>query len=151
MKYYIILTLLLAFSLSAKGENYPEKAHELYKKKDYPKAGAFYEKAYKREKIGVYLDNAVAAYLCHAFNLSNDRKYKQAIDYCTKVLSLEPGNNSAKELLSEIYFSRGSDHFFMGYKEKALSDMENSFKYSVLPEQRQRVLQELKDWKIQSY
>ncbi|OGI01357.1 MAG: hypothetical protein A2Y25_02560 [Candidatus Melainabacteria bacterium GWF2_37_15] len=151
MKYLILLLSFLLLSLPATGANYADMAHKAYKNKDYVKAAEYYEQAYQQDKSDVYLDNAIAAYLSHAFNLTNDKEYDQAIKYCEKVLSLKPGYSNAQELLCEIYYSRGTDSYFNGNGEEARIHMEKSLQYSVLPEQKQRALDELRDWKIQYY
>lgn len=148
MKNYFLIILCL-FAMPAFSFSYSESAHIAYNEKDYLKAGQLYEKAYRKEKISVYLDNAIAAYLSHAFNLSNDKEYIPAIKYCQRVLDLRPNDKNAMELLSDIYYSRGSDYYFRGASEKARNDLEKSLHYSILPEQKQRALKDLYDWKIQ--
>ena len=151
MKFYILLFAFLLLSLPASGVNYADQAHKAYKDKDYVKAAEYYEQAYQQVKSDVYLDNAVAAYLSHAFNLTNDKEYESAIYYCERVLSLKPDYTNARELLCEIYYSRGTDNYFNGNGDEAKIHMEKSLQYSVLPEQKQRALDELRDWKIQYY
>lgn len=150
MKYFIIMAFLL-ISMPVMAINYADKAHDAYEEKQYLKAGELYEKAFESDKNKVYLENAAAAYLTLAFNLSNDKDYEKAIALCEKVLLLRPESTPALELLGEIYYSRGSDYYFNGFSEKARNDMEKALRCSVSPEQKQRVLEELKDWKIESY
>ncbi|HBG48612.1 MAG TPA: hypothetical protein DDW90_03740 [Cyanobacteria bacterium UBA9971] len=115
-----------------------ETAHKAYIQSNFLESAQYYEKAYSVEKNKVFIDNAITSYLSYAFNLANEKKYDEAIKYCRKVLSLRPAEQNAKELLSDIYYSRSSDSFYSGNVEKAREDLENSLKYSVLPEQAQK-------------
>ncbi len=143
IKYCSILLCLCFFSLPAMATDMAEMAHLAYKGKEYRKAGELYEKLYYKEKIDVYLENAQSAYLSHAFNLCNDKEYKKAINCCKKVLLMNPNNKNARELLCDIYYSRGSNYYYEGLKSRALLDFQNSLKYSVLTEQKQRAQKEL--------
>lgn len=151
MKYFVLLGVILMLSLPVKAGDLAEKAHEAYQNKDFQKAGEYYEQAYQNDHDKVHLENALAAYLSYAFDLSNDKEYDQAIKYCEKILGMQPDNTHAKELLCEVYYSRGTDNYYNGLKDKALYDMENSYKYSVCQDQKQRAVEELRDWKIDSY
>ena len=151
MRYLVLLGICLTLALPVNAGDLAEIAHEAYANKDFQKAGEYYEQAYQNDHEKVYLENAIAAYLSYAFDLSNDKHYEQSIKYCEKILGLQPENTHAKELLCEIYYSRGTDYYFSGSKDKALCDMENSIKYSVCQEQTQRAEDELRDWKIDSY
>jgi len=124
-----------------------EMAHKAYVQKDFLKAGQYYEKAYSSEKNQVFLDNSITSYLSYAFNLANEKKYDEAVKYCQKALSLRPSDKNAKELLSDVYYSRSSDNFYSGNIEKAKEDLENSLKYSVFPEQSQRAREGLSQLK----
>jgi len=115
-----------------------ETAHKAYIQSNFLESAQYYEKAYSVEKNKVFIDNAITSYLSYAFNLANEKKYDEAIKYCRKVLSLRPAEQNAKELLSDIYYSKSSDSFYSGNIEKAREDLENSLKYSVLPEQAQK-------------
>ncbi len=117
---------------------FAKTGHELYQKKDYLNSAINYEKAYKTYKTAVFLDNAVTAYLSHSSNLLHDKDYPNAIIYSEKVLSLKPSEKYAKEILSEIYFSRGADYFYTGELEKAKADVEKSIKYAVDADQTER-------------
>jgi tetratricopeptide (TPR) repeat protein len=114
------------------------QAHKEYEAKNYLKAGELYEKAYQTSKSKVLLDNSIIAYLSYAFDMANDKKYAEAVKYCEKVLSLSPKDKNAKELLSDVYYSRGSDNFYRGFISKAKEDLNLSLNYSVLPEQAQK-------------
>lgn len=115
-----------------------ETAHKAYIQSNFLESAQYYEKAYSVEKNKVFIDNAITSYLSYAFNLANEKRYDEAIKYCRKVLSLRPAEQNAKELLSDIYYSKSSDSFYSGNIEKAREDLENSLKYSVLPEQAQK-------------
>ncbi|MFH0702821.1 MAG: matrixin family metalloprotease [bacterium] len=117
------------------GNKYAKIAHDAYNDKDYLKAAQNYENAYNQNKIKVYLDNSIVAYTSYAFQLANDKEYDKAINYCNKALSLVPDNKNVKELLSDVYFYRGSDCFYAGELEKAKQDFENALKYAVLKDQ----------------
>jgi len=123
---------------------YANIAHEAYDKRELLKAGEYYEKAYAAQKNKVYLDNAVTSYLSHAFDMSNEKKYDEGIKYCQKVFSIQPDNNQAKELLSDIYYTKGLDDYYSGNIEKAGQNLENALKYSVLPEQSQKTNEAIK-------
>ena len=124
-----------------------ETAHKAYNRNDFLKAGQYYEKAYSIEKNQVFIDNAITAYSSYAFNLANEKKYDEAIKYCQKVLSLRQSEQNTKELLSDIYYSRSSYNFYNGNPRKAKEDLENSLKYSVLPEQAQKAREGLSQLK----
>ncbi|OGH95285.1 MAG: hypothetical protein A2039_00775 [Candidatus Melainabacteria bacterium GWA2_34_9] len=117
---------------------FAETAHNAYNQNNFLKSAQYYEKAYSVEKNKVFIDNAITSYLSYAFNLANEKKYDEAIKYCRKVLSLCSSDQNAKELLSDVYYSRSSDCFYSGNIDKAREDLENSLKYSVLPEQAQK-------------
>jgi len=142
-KYCLILLSFLLFSLPAASSSLIQEAHEAYTAKNYQRAGELYEKIYYQDNVYIYLENAQSAYLSYAFNLSNEKEYEKAIQYCHKILLLNPGNIDANELLSEIYYSRGSDNYYKGLKEMARYDFQNSLKHSVLDEQKQRAQKEL--------
>ncbi|HBH19034.1 MAG TPA: hypothetical protein DDX14_08910, partial [Cyanobacteria bacterium UBA9579] len=120
------------------GNKYAKSAHDAYSDGKYLKAAQDYEEAYKATKTKVYLDNALVAYTTHAFNLTSDKQYDEAIKYCNKVLSLRSDDKPAKEVLADAYFSRGADYFYTGDMEKAKADFGTSLKYSNLPEQKDR-------------
>ncbi|OGI23515.1 MAG: hypothetical protein A2287_05295 [Candidatus Melainabacteria bacterium RIFOXYA12_FULL_32_12] len=120
------------------GNKYAKSGHDAYNAGQYLKAGQDYEKAYEITKTNLYIDNAVVAYKAYAYNLTNDKKYDEALKYCNKALSLNNNDKNSKELLSDIYFSRGADYFYTGNLEKAKSDFEASLKYSTLKEQTDR-------------
>ncbi|MEI8390697.1 MAG: matrixin family metalloprotease [bacterium] len=124
-----------------------ETAHKAYNRNDFLKAGQYYEKAYSVEKNQVFIDNAITAYSSYAFNLANEKKYDEAIKYCQKVLSLRQSEQNTKELLSDIYYSRSSYNFYNGNPQKAKEDLENSLKYSMLPEQAQKAREGLSQLK----
>ena len=124
-----------------------ETAHKAYIQSKFLESAQYYEKAYSVEKNKVFIDNAITSYLSYAFNLANEKKYDEAIKYCRKVLSLCSSDQNAKELLSDIYYSRSSDSFYSGNVEKAREDLENSLKYSVLPEQAQKAREGLSQLK----
>ncbi len=117
---------------------YAKIAHESYDKKDFLKSAQYYEKAYAAEKNKIFMDNAITSYLNYSFDLANEKKYDDSIKYCEKVLSIRSGEKNAKELLSDVYYSKGSDNFYNGDITKAREDFQNSLKYSVLPEQSQK-------------
>lgn len=117
---------------------YAKIGHDAYKAKDYLKAAQYYEKAYGLTKVKVYKENVDVAYTSYAFALANDKKYDNAIFYAEKVFASAPSNN-VKELLADIYFSRGADFFYAGDVQKAKDDFNQSMKYSVAPDQKERV------------
>lgn len=120
------------------GKSYAKLAHESFKDKDYLKAGKLYEKAYESFKLKIYLENSIIAYLHYAFDALNEKKFDRAIKYCKKVLSLEPDNEDAKEILADVYYSRGSEFYYRGKEYQAEKDLNKSLKYSVLAEQKER-------------
>lgn len=117
------------------GNKYAKAGHDYYSLGDYLKAAHSYEKAYQLTKLKLYLDNAVVAYTSYAYNLTNNKKYDEALKYTNQILSLKPGDKNAGELLSDIYFSRGTDYFYTGEVEKAKADFTTSLKYSSEKEQ----------------
>jgi len=147
----LFLTVFVALFLSSASvigadttfvaDGYAQKAHKAFEAHNYPQAGELYEKAYNINPIPVYLENALTAYLHHAFDLLNDKDYNSAIMYCQKALSLSPSSKEAKEILSDIYCSRGSGYYFRGKKDKARADLKKALEYSVLPEQREKPLE----------
>lgn len=147
-EYFIFLLILFLFcannawALSSDNiklsEHFAEKAHEYFEDKNFPKAGDYYEKAYKTGKIDVYKENSIIAYLRYAFDCMNEKKYDSAITYCEKALSLEKNNNDAKEILSDIYYSRASDLYYRGKEKIAKKDLVKSLEYGALTEQKQR-------------
>ncbi len=124
-----------------------ETAHKAYIQKNYLKSAQYYEKAYSSKKNKIFIENAITSYLNYAFELANEKNYDEAVKYCRKVLSLNSTNHNAKELLSDVYYSKSSDNFYSGNSEKAKEDLENSLKYSVLPEQSQRAREGLVELK----
>lgn len=147
----LFLTVFVALFLSSASvigsdttfvaDGYAQKAHKAFETHNYPQAGDLYEKAYNIDPIPTYLENALTAYLHHAFDLLNDKDYNNAILYCQKALSLSPSNKEAKEILSDIYCSRGSGYYFRGKKDKARDDLKKALEYSVLPEQREKPME----------
>lgn len=147
----LLLTIFVALFLSSASvmgadtttvaDGYAQKAHKAFETHNYPQAGNLYEKAYNIEPIPTYLENALTAYLHHAFDLLNDKAYNSAILYCQKSLSLSPSSKEAKEILSDIYCSRGSGYYFRGKKDKARADLKKALEYSVLPEQREKPME----------
>ncbi len=135
---FFIFGTVEAKSGAETGKSHAKNAHEAYKDKDYLKAGELYEKAYNSFKLEVYLENSIIAYLHYAFDSLNEKKFDRAIKYCKKVLSLESGNEDAREILSDVYYSRGSDFYYRGKEYQAEKDLRRSLKYSVLSEQKQR-------------
>jgi len=134
-----------AFSSSTKqnqsiilANRHAKMAHDAYERKDFLKAGQYYEKAYQANKVNVYLDNSVVAYTSYASELANNKDYDNAVKFCNKALSMSLDDKNAKELLSDIYFSKGTDFFYTGNLEKAKIEIENSLKYSVLKDQTDR-------------
>ncbi len=132
---------------------YAKKAHEAFEDKDFLRAGVYYEKAYRANKNKVYLENSIIAYLRYSFDSLNEKKYEEAIKYCVKVLSLQPNNRDAKEILADIYYSRGTDLYYSGKEGKARKDLEKSLQYSILTEQKQRakkLLSKISDKRLRS-
>lgn len=125
----------LSQSTIKQANSYAQTAHDAYNKKDFVKAAENYEKAYNLTKTKVYLENAHVAYLGAANDYAGDKDFSNALKYCNKVLSSDPNNQNAKELLSEIYYSRGTEYFYTGQMDKAEADMNNSLKYAKLKEQ----------------
>jgi len=125
-------------------EKFAKIAHEAFKDKDFLKAGEFYEKAYNAGNIKVYLENSITAYLHYSFDCLNEKNYDPAIKYCEKVISMQPNNNDAKEILADIYYSRGSDFYYRGKEYRAKKDLGKSLKYSVLSVQKQKAEELLK-------
>lgn len=134
------LPVCAAVNLSAQ---YAATAHSAYEKNDFLKAGEYYEKAYQKEKNKIFLDNAVNSYLNHAFNSANEKKYDETVKYCRKILSINKDNQNAKELLSDIYYTRGSENFCRGNIPKAREDFNNSLKYAVIEEQEEKARKKL--------
>ncbi|MDD3013095.1 MAG: matrixin family metalloprotease, partial [Candidatus Gastranaerophilales bacterium] len=118
--------------------NYAKAAHDAYEQRNFLKAAENYEKAYAISKTKVYLDNSLVAYLSLASDYANDKDFNNALKYCNKTLSLSPNDKNAKELMSDIYFVRGTDYFYTGEVDKAKSDVESSLKYSTSKEQTER-------------
>ncbi len=139
--YLLVFSIILtpyAHAAPSAAKTYAKRAHEAFENKNFQLAGVFYEKAYNEDKNKVYLENSVIAYLRYAFDSLNEKKYEDAIKYCERVLFLEPGNKDAREILSDIYYSRGSSLYYRGDEQKAASDLKKSLKYSILAEQKQR-------------
>lgn len=134
---FLIFETIPAYAVTSAAQ-LSETAHKAYNQSNFLKSAEYYEKAYSLEKNKVFIDNAITSYSSYAFNLANEKKYDEAIKYCKKVLSMRPAEKNAKELLSDIYYSRSSDYFYNGNPEKAKEDLENALKYSVFPEQAQK-------------
>jgi tetratricopeptide (TPR) repeat protein len=117
---------------------YAKTGHDAYSQKNFLKAAENYEKAYQISKTRIYLDNSLVAYLSLASEYANDKDFSNALKYCNKTLTLNPGNKDAKELMSDIYYVRGTEYFYTGDVDKAKSDVENSLKYSTSKEQTDR-------------
>lgn len=123
---------------NASAVKYAETAHTAYQKKDFLKSAQYYEKAYALTKNKVFIDNAITSYTGYAYDLAGEKKYDEGIKYCLHVLLLRPEEPNTRELLSDIYYERGSENFYKGMHEKAGQDFENSLKYSTLQEQAQK-------------
>jgi tetratricopeptide (TPR) repeat protein len=133
-------TVVLSQSISSKNSvsqanNYAKAAHEAFDSKNYIKAAENYEKAYKINGIKVYHENSIVAYLSAANNYAGEKDFANAIKYSNKVLSISPNNQSAKELLSEIYYSKGIEYYYTGQLDKAEADINNALKYAVIKDQ----------------
>jgi len=134
-----LLLILLMLGVFQRAHATPaELAHEAFKDKDFIKAGQYYEQAYNEENVEVYLENAITAYLNYSFDCLNEKDYSECIKYCEKVLLISSTDKNAKEILSDAYYSRSSKYFYRGFKRKSEQDILKSFRYSVLPEQKER-------------
>ena len=122
-------------STIATGNKLTQAAHNAYEKRDYLGAGEGYEKAYKLTGYKLYLENAVIAYTSYAYDLTNQKDYNKAVEYCKKVLSLNPKDNNAKELIADVYYAKGSDYFYTGDIQKAKAEFDSSLKYSTNKDQ----------------
>jgi|GEM_PF-2380817 len=125
-------------SIIKQSNSYAKAAHDAYGQKNYLKAAENYEKAYQISKTRVYLDNSIVAYLSLASEYANEKDFNNALKYCNKTLFLSPANINAKDLMSDVYYVRGTEYFYTGDVDKARSDVENSLKYSTSKDQTDR-------------
>ena len=142
-------TVLMAFSYPVKSDKktyqsivlankYAKIAHDAYDKKQFLKAAQYYEKAYKVSNYKLYQDNQVVAFTSYVYTLSASKDYPNAVDYGNKLLLMRPNDQNIKELMAEVYYSRGVDYFYTGNLDKAKEDLENSLKFSINKEQTDR-------------
>jgi len=129
---------------------YSKQAHEAYNRKDYVNAAMLYEKAYQLTKNSIFRTNAIVAHTNYAYNLLMDEKFDQAIDYCNKLLPKYPKNKKIEEMLSEAYYSRGTDYFYKNRIELAIADLQKSFELGVDKEQKDRAKEALDKLKYAS-
>ena len=138
----VFSNVLPAFAIQKQPVNsayqYATLAHDAYKHNDYLKAGQNYEKAYSLQKDKIYKDNAIVSYFNYAFDEASKKNYAEAVNYCHKILGINPQHKNSKELLADIYYTRGTENFYRGNISIAKEDLENSLKYSVHPEQEQK-------------
>ena len=141
----VLLVFFQAFPASAiqnippvSAYQYGTLGHEAYAGNDFLKAGELYEKAYSLQKDKIYKDNAIASYFNYAFDEASKKNYDEAAKYCHKILGIDPNHQNTKELLADIYYTKGSENFYRGNVSIARQDLENSLKYSVFPEQAQK-------------
>jgi predicted Zn-dependent protease len=125
-----------------------KQGHEAYLNKDYLKAGKLYDQAYKINKIAIYKENSLTAYLNYITELANNEQYDEAISFALELLKNNPENKTLKEILSDVYFSRSSEYFYGEEIEKSRLDSENSMKYSILDEQKNRATERLEQIKM---
>jgi len=125
-----------------------KQGHEAYLEKDYLKAGELYNQAYKFNKIPLYKENSLTAYSNYLTELANDEKYDEAISFALDLLKKNPENKTFKEILSDVYFLRSSEYFYSEEIEKSRLDSENSMKYSILDEQKNRAVERLEQIKM---
>lgn len=112
--------------------------HSAYNNHNFLKAGESYEKAYQITGTKLYKENADVAYKAYVSDLLNTKSYEKALFYANKLFSANSNDKQVKELLSEIYFSRGQEYFYTGESTKAKSDIEMSIKYAIDAEQKNR-------------
>ena len=118
-------------------------AHKAYETKHYQEAAELYEKAYTLDPQKLYFENSITSYKNQVIALANQEKYEEATAYCTKLLAKHPENKEIKELLCDMYYSKGEKYFYSNKLNEAKADLEKSLELAVVPDQKQRAEEDL--------
>jgi predicted Zn-dependent protease len=138
----IIFNLLINLPLiSFSADNaisFANKAHSFYQEKDYLNAAKYYDKAIEISPKKILKENAVVSYSSYAQGLVNQGEYTKALEIMEKAFRKYPSAIKIKEQISDIYYYRSTEYFYVGKFDNARSDIENSMKFAVVEDQKLR-------------